>query len=285
MMRIRAGFSNWIEIVSGQSNRRGSSTFGAMHLVDTHAHLYLPQFDEDREAMIQRAIEAGVEKIFLPNIDLDTIPLMHSLCDRFPQNCFPMMGLHPCDVNEDFQSVLAQMRLMFSERKYWAVGETGIDLYWDKTKLDLQIASFKIQIEWAKELSLPIVIHARESFDEIFSVLDEVNDERLTGVFHCFTGNEAQAKHIDGYGGFMFGFGGVLTHEKSGLSETVKQIQPEKIVLETDSPFLAPMPHRGKRNESAYVRIVVEKLATVLGRSIHDVESITTRNSERLFGF
>lgn len=255
-----------------------------MFLIDTHAHLYLPQFDEDRAQMIGRAVNAGVNKILLPNIDLKSVDSMHRLCDDFPEVCYPMMGLHPCDVKEDFESVLDEMFQWFGKRKYVGVGETGIDLYWDKSTLDLQIKSFEIQIGWAKEMQLPLVIHARDSFDEIFEVLDRLNDSRLRGVFHCFTGTENQARRIIDYGGFMMGLGGVLTYEKSGLDTAIKDIPMEYLVLETDSPFLAPKPYRGKRNESGYVPFIAQKLADTKGLSIAGVADVTTKNAIALFG-
>ena len=184
-------------------------------------------------AQIQRAKDAGVEKIFLPNIDIESISSLHDLCDRFPTLCYPMMGLHPCHVKENFRDVLSIIHQKFSERKYIAVGEIGIDLYWDKTTLPIQIEAFKTQINWAKEFKLPIVIHARESFDEIFSVVDEMNDEHLRGVFHCFTGTIEQARHIMEYKGFMMGIGGVLTYKNGGLDKIVIDIPIEHLVLET----------------------------------------------------
>lgn len=258
-------------------------TFGACMLIDTHSHIYLPQFDQDRAAMLQRALDAGVQKILLPNIDLESKPLLLDLCEEYADVCYPMMGLHPCDVKENYKDVLAQMRSAFNTTNYIAVGEIGIDLYWDKTTLDIQIEAFKMQVEWAKELQLPIVIHARDSFNELFEVLDKVNDDKLTGVFHCFTGTLEQAHKIIGYGGFIIGIGGVLTYEKSGLDAVVKDIPMEYLVLETDSPFLAPKPYRGKRNESAYVKIVAEKLAAIKGLSLQEIERITTENAEKLF--
>jgi TatD DNase family protein len=258
-------------------------TFGACMLIDTHSHIYLPQFDQDRAAMLQRALDAGVKKILLPNIDLESKPLLLDLCKEYADVCYPMMGLHPCDVKENYKDVLAQMRVAFNSSKYISVGEIGIDLYWDKTTLDIQIEAFKTQVQWAKELKLPIVIHARDSFDELFEVLDKLNDDSLTGVFHCFTGTLEQAQKVISYGGFMMGIGGVLTYEKSGLDLVVKDIPMEYLVLETDSPFLAPKPHRGKRNESAYVKIVAEKLASVKGLSLQEIERLTTENAEKLF--
>ena len=233
--------------------------------------------------MLQRAREVGIEKIFLPNIDLASIPLIHKLCDEHPRMCYPMMGLHPCDVKEGFEVVLVQMRALFSQRKYIAVGEIGIDLYWDRTTLPMQIDAFRAQILWAMELQLPIVIHARDSFDEIFSVLDELNDDRLRGVFHCFTGTNEQARKVIEYGGFMMGIGGVLTYEKSGLDAVVANIPMEYLILETDSPYLTPKPFRGKRNESAYVRFVAGRLAEVSNISMEEIGSITSENALRMF--
>lgn len=255
----------------------------SFQLIDTHTHLYLEAFNEDREAMIARALEAGVKHMLLPNIDLESIDGMHALCDSFPENCYPMIGLHPCDVKENFRTVLSKMEAMFEHRNYVAVGETGIDLYWDKTTLPLQIESFEIQVEWAKKRNLPLVIHARDSFNEIFEVLDRTNDESLRGVFHCFTGNAMQARKIMDYGGFMMGLGGVLTYEKSGLAEVVKDLPLEVIILETDSPFLTPKPYRGKRNESAYVKFVAEKLAEVKKLSLQEVADATSANAIEMF--
>jgi TatD DNase family protein len=254
-----------------------------VEFIDTHAHLYLPQFDEDRPAMIARAMEQSVGRFFLPNIDLETLPVMNKMCDDYPGICFPMIGLHPSDVKENFKEVLHEMEKVLDDKRYIAIGETGIDMYWDKTTLPLQQESFRIQIQWAKDTGRPIVIHARDSFDEIFAILDEVNDADLKGVFHCFTGTLDQAKKIMGYGGFMMGIGGVLTFQNSGLDKVVPHIPHEFLVLETDSPFLAPKPHRGKRNESAYVRIVAEKLSEVLGISLEEVAQFTSANARALF--
>ncbi|MFM7725506.1 MAG: TatD family hydrolase [Flavobacteriales bacterium] len=255
----------------------------SFHLIDTHTHLYLDAFNDDRDAMISRALEAGVTRMLLPNIDINSIAGMHALCDAYPHNCYPMMGLHPCDVQENFRDVLSDMDALFEHRKYVAVGETGIDLYWDKTTLAQQIESFEIQIEWAKKRDLPIVIHARDSYNEIFEVLDRLNDDRLRGVFHCFTGNLQQAHKIMDYGGFMMGIGGVLTYEKSGLAEVVKDIPMEFLMLETDSPFLTPKPYRGKRNESTYVKFVAEKLSEIKQLSLQEIARITAANAESMF--
>jgi TatD DNase family protein len=254
-----------------------------MLLIDSHSHIYQPAFDDDREAMVQRAINAGVGAILLPNIDLESIPRMHALAQAHPTVCYPMMGLHPCDVKEDFEAVLAIMSDHLSITKYVAIGETGIDLYWDKSTYDLQCRAFEIQVEWAKQYHLPIVIHARDSIDQLISILDRLNDDRLTGVFHCFTGTIEQAQHILGYGGFYLGIGGVLTYPKSGLAQVVAQLPMEALILETDSPYLPPVPHRGKRNESAYVEIVAQHLASVKNITFEQVASITTANCKQLF--
>ncbi len=254
-----------------------------MYLIDTHSHIYQPAFDEDRAAMVQRALDAGVQKILLPNIDLESIPRMDALVQAFPEVCYPMMGLHPCDVKEDFEHVLSIMSGHLAQGAYVAIGETGIDLYWDKSTYDLQCRAFEIQVEWAKQYGLPIVIHARESIDELIAILDRLNDDRLTGVFHCFTGTLPQGQHILSYGGFYLGIGGVLTYPKSGLAQVVAELPMAALILETDSPYLPPVPYRGKRNESAYVRIVAEHLAKVKNVTFEEVVQTTTENSLRLF--
>lgn len=254
-----------------------------MYIIDTHTHLYSESFDEDRTAMIERAIQEGVQKMLLPNIDVDSIEPMYTLCEQFPRNCFPMMGLHPGYINEKWEENLAIVKQHLFERENIAVGEIGMDLYWDKTFKNEQAQAFRIQIEWAKELNLPIVIHARDAFDEIFEIVDDLNDSTLSGVFHCFTGNLEQAKRIENYGGFKIGIGGVLTYKKSGLDEVVKDIPLDLLVLETDSPYLPPTPFRGKRNESAYINYVAEKLADIKGMSVDELANITTQNAENLF--
>ena len=254
-----------------------------MQFVDTHTHLFSPAFDEDRTEIVQRAIKAGVETMLLPNIDVESIEPLYNLCAQFPQNCFPMMGLHPGSVDEKWEENLEVIRTNLFERKNCAVGEIGMDLYWDKTFVNEQAEAFRRQVNWAKELNLPIVIHAREAFDEIFAIVDELNDERLTGVFHCFTGTLEQAKKIQNYGGFKLGIGGVLTYKKAGLDEILKDVDLSELILETDSPYLPPTPHRGKRNESAYLLHIAEKLADVKGISLAEVAQITTKNANELF--
>lgn len=254
-----------------------------MFFVDTHTHLYSEAFDSDRSEMVQRALSNGVEHLFLPNIDVDSIQPMYALCSEFPKNCFPMMGLHPGSVDQNWEANLSVIKDRLFHNKHIAVGEIGMDLYWDKTFIEEQKQAFRLQVNWAKELNLPIVIHARDAFDEIFSILDELNDEKLTGVFHCFTGTVEQAKHIQSYGGFKYGIGGVVTYKKSDLSEVLKTMSLSDLILETDSPYLPPVPHRGKRNESAYLTFVAEKLSDIFEVSIEKIAEVTTKNAMELF--
>lgn len=255
-----------------------------MTFIDTHTHLFSEQFNEDRHQIVQAAINAGVSKMLLPNIDLESIDTMHQLEQDFPRNCIAMMGLHPCSVTENWEADLAVIKKHLFSRKYCAVGEIGMDLYWDKTSLPYQQKAFAQQIEWAKELKLPIAIHVRDAFDEAFEIVDALNDENLTGVFHCFTGTLEQAEHILNYGGFKLGIGGVLTFKNSGLDAIISKIDLKHLILETDSPYLAPAPHRGKRNETSYITYVASKLAEVKGLGIEEVASVTTSNAEELFG-
>jgi TatD DNase family protein len=254
-----------------------------MYFIDTHTHLYSTEFDSDRTEMVENAINAGVKKLLLPNIDVASIEPMYRLCEEFPQNCFPMMGLHPGYVNENWEQDLLIIRKALDENKHIAIGEIGMDLYWDKTFIEEQKKAFRIQIEWAKELNLPIVIHARDAFDEIFEILDELNNAALTGVFHCFTGTLEQAQKINSYGGFYLGIGGVLTYKKSYLPTVLAEIPLEQLVLETDAPYLPPTPHRGKRNESKFLLHIAEKVAEVKNCSLLEVARITSKNAEKLF--
>lgn len=253
-----------------------------MILIDTHTHLYLNAFDNDRDEMVERAIATGVKYMFLPNIDSSSVKGMHALCQRFPENCFPMMGLHPTSVKENYQEEIDKVKRLLDENIYYGIGETGIDLYWDKTFYREQVNAFNIQIDLALEYGLPLVIHARESFDEIFRVLENRDIAGLQGVFHCFTGTVEEANRAIGLG-FMLGIGGVLTYKKSGLDQVVSMIGIKDLILETDAPFLPPVPHRGKRNESAYVLHVADKLAEVLNMPVAEVASITTSNACKLF--
>jgi TatD DNase family protein len=256
-------------------------------LIDTHSHLYANQFDEDRNEEVSRCLNNNIEKILLPNIDSSSIDAMHTLVDEHPEVCIPMMGVHPCSIQPDSwkeELAIAKEHLDNQTRDYIAVGEIGIDLYWDKSTLGIQQQAFAKQIEWAKEKDLPIVIHARDSFEEIFEIVDQYNDEKLRGIFHCFTGGVEEAQRVMAYGGFLMGLGGVLTFKNSGLDRTIAEIGLENFVLETDAPYLAPTPHRGKRNQSSYLNLVAMKLADVKGCSLPDVAEATTTNAKRMFG-
>jgi TatD DNase family protein len=253
-------------------------------LIDTHCHLYVPEFDSDRNQVVKSAIACGVEKMFLPNIDVDSIESLHQLASDFPKNCFPMMGLHPCSVKENWESEIEIIRTHLFKNKYIAVGEIGLDLFWDKSTIDIQKKAFAMQIEWAKELKLPIVIHVRDAYKEAFEVVDKLNDQNLTGVFHCFSGTIEQASHIINYGGFKLGIGGVLTYKNSGLDSTLREIDMEHLVLETDAPYLAPVPYRGKRNESSYLVDIAQKLADVKEVPVEIVAKITSANALSIFG-
>jgi len=255
-----------------------------MKFIDTHAHLYLDQFKDDIDEVINNAINEGVDRLYLPNIDSGTIESMNRLVEKFPNNCYPMIGLHPSDVKENFKDELAIIEREAKTGKYIAIGEIGIDLYWDKTFLVQQQEAFAFQIELAKSLKLPIAIHARDSFDEIFEVLDAHNDDSLKGVLHCFTGNLEQANRVINYGGFKLGIGGVATFKNGGLDKVIPHVDLKHLVLETDAPFLAPTPYRGKRNESKYIPIIADKIAQFQGVKIEEVAEATTKNAVELFG-
>jgi len=254
-----------------------------MIITDTHTHLYSEQFDEDRNEMMQRAIDAGVSRFFIPAIDSTYIDAMLSLEKDFPSNIFLMMGLHPTHVNENVEEELSFVKKWLDKREFYALGEIGIDLYWDKTFLKEQQTAFKTQITWAKEKNLPIVIHCREAFDEIFEVLEEVNDDKLFGIFHCFSGNLEQAKKTISYN-MKLGIGGVVTFKNGKIDKFLNEIPLEHIVLETDAPYLAPTPFRGKRNESSYITKVLDKLADIYKTTPEEVAEITTLNSKNIFG-
>lgn len=232
---------------------------------------------------MQRCLDNGISRLFLPNVDSSSMELVFSQVQAFPDNCFAMLGLHPCDVKANWQDELSLIKAAIPQHKIYAIGEIGIDLYWDKTTLDIQIEAFKIQIGWAKELKLPIVIHSRNSFDEVYEVLQQEFDENLRGIFHCFTGTVEQAKKVIALG-FYLGIGGVVTYKNSGLDKTVEQIDLKHIVLETDSPYLTPVPHRGKPNESSYLIYVAQKVADLHQVSLETVAAITTENSKIVFG-
>lgn len=255
----------------------------SVKLIDTHSHMYLPAFDEDRVACMERALEAGVVLTALPNIDRSTVDAMRKMMADYPDRTIGMMGLHPSSVKADYEEELEALKAELDAGPYRAIGEIGIDLYWDKTFQAEQTKAFRMQIGWAKDKGLPIVIHARDSFAEICKVLEEEHDERLNGVFHCFTGSVEDAKRALGFAGFYLGIGGVVTFKNSGLDKTLKAIGPDRLVLETDAPYLTPHPHRGKRNETAYTALVAEKLAAVFDLDIDEVAEMTTANARLLF--
>ncbi|RIV73732.1 TatD family hydrolase [Flagellimonas aequoris] len=254
-----------------------------MIITDTHTHLYSEAFDEDRDAMMQRALDAGVERFFIPAIDSTYTQAMLELESNYPQNVFLMMGLHPTHVKENFKEELALVEEWLSKRKFYAVGEIGIDLYWDKTFLKQQQEAFVFQIRLAKKHQLPIVIHCRDAFDEIFEILEQEKSDDLFGIFHCFTGTLEQAHQAISYN-MKLGIGGVATFKNGKIDQFLDQINLKHIVLETDSPYLAPVPYRGKRNESYYVVQVLEKLSFIYGRPSEEIASITTDNSKEVFG-
>lgn len=253
-------------------------------LIDTHTHLFLPEFKDDRSRVVSDAIEKGIAKFLLPNVDDSSMDSMLTLADEFPGICLPMIGLHPTSVDKHYKTKMALVRKKMGTRKFWGIGETGIDLYWNDTFLEQQLEAFKEQVSMAKEYHLPLVIHARNSFPEIFEVLDRENDDSLQGVFHAFTGNVKQARRIIDYG-FKIGIGGIVTFKNAGLDTIVKDIALEHIILETDAPYLAPVPKRGKRNEPAYLKYTAEKLAEIHGQSLELIADITTRNAATLFNF
>lgn len=252
-------------------------------MIDTHTHLYVEEFDADRDEMIRRAIKKGITKFYLPAIDSESHEKMLALEAEYPENIFSMIGLHPCYVKpKSWEKELAIVENYLNERTFPAIGEIGIDLYWDKTTLDIQIKAFEKQIDWAIERDLPIVIHTRESFEEVFEVLERKKHPKLRGIFHCFSGDLDQAKHAIELG-FLLGIGGVVTFKNGKIDQFLKEISLEHIVLETDSPYLAPVPYRGKRNESAYLDLVAGKLVDIYGVDFSEIEQITTQNAERIF--
>ncbi|MBQ8050704.1 MAG: TatD family hydrolase [Bacteroidaceae bacterium] len=254
-------------------------------MIDTHSHIYGPEFDEDRDLVVQRAREAGVECILLPNINAETIRPMLSLCAAYPRYYYPMMGLHPEDVREDYQQVLRAMRqeLQHPRHPFIAIGEVGLDFYWDETYRTQQLDAFEQQVCWARDLGLPLVIHTRSAHRELVEVMERHRQERLTGIFHCFGGTREEAVELLSFDGFVLGIGGVLTYKKSALPEVLRSVPLERIVLETDAPYLAPVPHRGKRNESAYVVHTLQRLAEVYECTPETVDEVTTKTAKRIF--
>lgn len=254
-----------------------------MIITDTHTHLYSEEFNEDRTEMIQRAIDAGVSRFFIPAIDSSYTASMYDLEQQHSENVFLMMGLHPTYVKENYLQELQHVEEELAKRKFYAIGEIGIDLFWDKTFLREQQIAFRTQIQWAKKYKLPIVIHCRDAFDEVFEVLEQEKSDDLFGIFHCFTGTYEQALQAISYN-MKLGIGGVVTFKNGKVDQFLNQIDLNHIVLETDSPYLAPVPYRGKRNESSYLVHIIEKLATLYGLSANDIAKVTTENSKAIFG-
>ena len=251
--------------------------------IDTHTHIYLKDFDEDRKGIISECINSGVKKLFLPNIDKNSIADVLKTCELYKDICYPMVGLHPCYIKDSYEQDLDYLKSIIKSINPIAIGEIGIDLYWDKSNLEIQREAFVTQINWAKEFKLPIVIHARDSYNEIFEILDRLNDESLKGVFHCFSSSLKDANRILNYGGFKLGIGGVVTFKNSGLDKVVKNIDIKNIVLETDSPYLTPTPFRGARNKSSYIPIIANKLSDIYNISSEEIGNITSKNAKEIF--
>ncbi len=249
---------------------------------DTHAHIYLTDFDADREEMLARCREANVSKIFMPNIDQTSVDAMLGVESSYPDQCGAMMGLHPCSVKKDFEKELYLVEQWLAKRRFSAVGEMGTDLYWDKTFWEEQKEAFNIQVTWAKKYKLPLVIHCRESIDQTIELLEPQVADGLTGIFHCFSSGIEQARKIIAMG-FYLGLGGVATFKNGGLDKVIPEIVLDKIVLETDSPYLAPVPYRGKRNEPAYIPVIAKKIAEIKKISLQELQEATTKNAERVF--
>ena len=255
-----------------------------MQLIDTHCHLYLEEFANDIDEVLQRAQQNGVSHFLLPNIDADSIEPLYKLCEK-NASCLPMMGLHPCYIKADYEKTLKRIEkeLFAAPEKFIGVGEIGLDYYWDKTYIEEQKNAFRRQLQWAKELDLPVSMHTRDSFADAFEIVkEEAKDGKLRGVFHCFSGSNEDAKKVTDIGFFM-GIGGVVTFKNGGLDKALAGLNADNLVLETDAPYLAPVPFRGKRNESAYLTYVVQKLAEVLGIEVENVSEITSQNARKLF--
>ena len=252
-------------------------------LTDTHTHIYYHIGTEKMEEQINRCLSNNIQRLFLPNVDTESISAVLQSTASYPNMCFPMLGLHPCSVKENYKEELSTIEKSISNNSIYAIGEIGIDLYWDKSTLAWQQDAFRTQINWAKSLGLPINIHCREAFDEVFEILEELKDEKLFGIFHCFTGTLEQANRAINLG-FKLGIGGVVTFKKAGLDNVVKELDLQHIVLETDAPYLAPSPYRGKENESSYLVHIAQKVAELHGISLDEIAQITTQNSKEIFG-
>ena len=253
-----------------------------MLLVDTHTHLYLDKFNEDRDQVISRAINQGVEKMLLPAIDSSTFDDMMDLADKFPENCLPMIGIHPTSVKDDYEKELELVESELENGGYIAVGEIGIDLYWDKTHSEQQKDAFRRQLKLAKKYKLPVAIHTRDSFNEVYNIVKSEKTDQLNGVFHCFTGDRSEAYKIMDIG-FHMGIGGIVTFKNAGLAEVCSSVPTDYLLLETDAPYLTPAPHRGKRNESSYLNFIAMKLAEITGKDMSEIVEITTNNASNLF--
>jgi TatD DNase family protein len=253
-----------------------------MNLIDTHTHLYLDNYSDDRDSVVKNAILNGVNTMLLPSIDFSTFKAMNELSEAYPDNCLSMIGLHPTSVKSNYEEELKFVENELQKKRYIAIGEIGIDLYWDSTFIEQQKDAFRRQLKLAKEYKLPVAIHTRDSFDEIYPIVNEESTDDLKGVFHCFTGTDTQAMKIIDLG-FMIGIGGIITFKNSGLGTVVSTLPPESMVLETDAPFLTPAPFRGKRNQSSYLTYIVNKLAEVLSLDTEEAAEITTHNAKELF--
>lgn len=252
--------------------------------IDTHSHIYGEEFDEDRDTVVERAVEAGAEYILLPNIDANSVGPMLALCDAYPSLCRPMMGLHPTELPDDPKPLLDKMEQMLTAGRYIAVGEVGVDLYWDATRREEQMDVFRRQAEWSIRFGLPLVVHSRSAHAELLKVLTPLRDQLPGGIFHCFGGTTDEARDLLAFPGFVLGIGGVVTFKKSKLPAVLKEAVPlDRIVVETDAPYLAPTPHRGQRNEPAYIPLVIDKLAEIYETTPNEVAAITTATARRLF--
>ena len=252
-------------------------------LIDTHSHIYSTDFIHDRDEIIQRAYSNDVRKIILPNIDSSSVKNLLDMVDSYPHICIPLMGLHPTSVNHDYQEELQLVEYWLKKRKFYGIGEIGIDLYWETSFLEEQTQAFRFQLNLAHEYQLPVVIHVRDSFDEVYNVLLEEKGKNLTGVFHSFTGTLEQAQLVIDLG-FKIGVNGIITFKKSGLDEVISKIDTSHIILETDSPYLTPVPFRGKRNESSYLVHIAQKIAELHHMTVGEIAKITTENARKLFG-
>lgn len=255
-----------------------------IEFVDTHTHLFEPEFQEDREAVVQRAVSSGVKGLCLPCIREDSIDSIADMCDSHPGVCYGMLGLHPTELPQDYSAALDRMHArLLSDSRFIAIGEVGLDFYWDSSRKAEQIDAFRRQIEWSVETGLPLAIHSRNAFDDLYAIMEAYRPKGLTGVFHCFSGSEEEARKLLSFDGFYLGIGGVVTYKKSSLPELLRSVPLERVVLETDSPYLAPVPYRGRRNESSYIPHIAEKLSEIYGVSVGKVAEVTTENAYSLF--